>query len=511
MNDQEFYSYSPLNDEKTGPFKNMSENDVNKIILKAHESFKSWSRTGMKERLSHMKKIIRVVVENMEYYAELIHKDNGKSMTEALTTEIFTILGFLEYYVRNAGKILRDEKVRMPYYLIGKSGYIRYEPLGVIGIIGPWNYPLNLSFIPAISAIISGNTVVVKHSSQTPYTGTIIEDIIKKSGLPEGVLNVVWGKGYVGEYIVRGDIQKLFFTGSTAIGRRLASICAEKLIPAELELGGSDACIILDSADLKRAARGVVWGALLNGGQTCISVERVYVTGKNHDSFVSYLKEYVGEIRMGSGEDTDIGAMTSKEQIQIVRKQLDDAVKKGAKILAGGNCKDNFFEPTLVDGCTHEMDIVNDETFGPVIAVVTTENDAESLGFANASKYGLSSSIYGNLKDVKKYIGLIQAGNVVVNNSILSFAAAPLPFGGIKESGIGRYHGKEGLKTFCNIKAVLIDKFTFTEDFTWAPYGENSFRNYLRFLKKNWGGFNPFKLLYSFPLIFKKKRKKNTQ
>jgi acyl-CoA reductase-like NAD-dependent aldehyde dehydrogenase len=378
--------------------------------------------------------------------------------------------------------------------------------MGVIGIIGPWNYPFNLTFIPAISAIIAGNTVVLKHSSQTPYTGTIIEDLIKKSGLPEGVINVVWGKGYVGEYIVNGDIQKLFFTGSAEIGRHLAKICAEKLIPAELELGGSDPCIILDSADLKRSANGAVWGSVLNSGQTCVSVERIYVTEKNHDKFVEYLQEAMKEIKMGESEDCDIGAMTSSSQIDIIRNQLDDAQKKGAKILAGGSCKGRYFEPTLIVNCTQEMDLVKEETFGPIITVIKTQNDEMSLKYANESRYGLASSIYGKTNDAKKYIGKIQAGNVMVNNSILSLGVGPLPFGGVKESGFGRYHGKIGLITFCNIKSVLIDKLTFMNDFIWAPYGKNAYHNFLRFIRGYFGTKNIFKILYGIPLIFKKKR-----
>ncbi|MCK4797028.1 MAG: aldehyde dehydrogenase family protein [Spirochaetes bacterium] len=504
--DNEFYSYSPINGEKIGTYKNMNKEEIEGLIEKAQSVKNEWIRLLISERLVYIKKMIRVIAKNADYYAELIHKDNGKSKIESLTTEIITVLSVLKYYVKNAKKILKTKKINTPFYLVGKKGYIVYESIGVIGIIAPWNYPLNLSFIPAISAIIAGNTVVLKPSSQTPCTGVIIEDIIKKSSLPDGVLNIAWGKGIAGQYIAEGDIQKLFFTGSTGIGKKLAKICTDKLIPIELELGGKDPAIILEGANLKRAARGVTWGSLINSGQSCTSIERVYVTEKDYDLFIGYLKDLIKQIKMSEYEDADIGAMTTSSQVDIVKKQLDDAVKKGANIIYGGTIKENFFEPTIVGLCNHNMELIKEETFGPIIACIKTKNDEESLQLANDSKYGLCSSIYGDSKKAKQYALNLQAGGVNINNSLLSFVTPGLPFGGVKESGIGRYHGKEGLYTFCNIKSILIDNFAFfPADFIWAPYGKNAYKKHLNFINKYWGSISPLRFLSGLPLLFKKK------
>lgn len=502
---KEFYSYSPITDEKLGPFKNMGKKEVNNIIKNAQAGQKEWSHFSLLKRITYLKKMKKVLVDNAEEYAKQIHIDNGKALVEVLTTEIIPILSILEYYIKNAQNILKPTKVKLPFYLFGKKAFYTFEPIGVIGVIGPWNYPLHLVLIPAISAIIPGNSVVIKHSSQTPYTGIIIEDIIKKTDLPKGIVNVVWGKGSVGQYIAEGDIDKLFFTGSTETGRMLAKICADKLIPIDLELGGSDPCIVLENADLKRAAKGIVWGALLNSGQTCISIERIYVTENNYTLFIKYLKEAISKITVGKGENVDIGVMTSKSQIKIITDQLKDAIKQGATIISGGKCENNICQPTIIADCKNEMDIISKETFGPIIALVKTKNDEESLKLSNDSNYGLSSSIYGNLNKALDYSKKIDAGSVVINNSILSIASAELPYGGVKKSGIGNYHGEQGIKTFCNIKSILIDIEYFKEDFTWAPYGKGAFKKYLNFIKKTWGERSIMKYFSAIPLLLRKK------
>jgi acyl-CoA reductase-like NAD-dependent aldehyde dehydrogenase len=506
--EKEFTTHSPLDGEKIGTYKIMDKQEVDAIITKAHKTQEQWSNISIDERIFYLNEMIKVIAENAENYAEKIHKDTGKTLIEALTTEIVSTLGKMDYYAKNAKKILKNKKVDIPIFFAGKKCYSIFEPIGVVGIISPWNYPFSLAFVPVISAILPGNTVVLKVSSQAPVAGRIIEDIVKKSGLPEGVINLVWGKGLSGQYIAEGNIQKLFFTGSTDVGRKLAKICADRLIPVVLELGGSDPCIILEGADLYRAARGVVYGSLVNSGQLCVSIERIYVTQKDHDQFIDQLKTGLKEVKMGEDVECDIGAMTVKSQIEKIKAQLEDALEKGAEIIFGGNVQGNFMEPTLIINCNHEMCLINEETFGPVIAVIKTQNDEESLRLANDSKYGLCSSIYGDSKKAYLFAKKIQSGNVNINNSILSFAIPSLPFGGVKESGIGRYHGPDGLYAFCNTKSIMEDRFTFLkEDVAWLPYGKDAFKNYLRFLEYNWGRGSPLKYLYMVPLMFKKKNK----
>lgn len=503
-----YYSASPITGKKTGPYKNMNRDEVNKLIIQAKVAQVGWGELPIKKRFFYIKKIIKVITGNLEHYGQLIHEDNGKSQIESLGSEFVSTLLILKYYLKHAKKILKKKKADTISFLPGMQAYILKQPIGVVGAIGPWNYPFQLSFIPAISAVIAGNAVLVKVSSSTPSAGVIIEDIIKRSGLPQGVLNVIWGKGISGQYLAEGDIQKLFFTGSTVIGKKLAKICAEKLIPVDLELGGSDPLVILEGADLDRTAKGVVWSCLYNTGQTCVSTERIYVTEKDHDKFVEILEKKIKDITIGPNDDDDFGAMTTNSQIEIVKEQLNDAVKKGAMIKCGGNVDGNFFEPTLVLNCDHSMDLINEETFGPILAIVKTKNDEESLKLANDSKYGLCATIFGDPKKAKKYALEIRTGTVNINNtSMLSFITPSLPHGGLKESGIGKIHGDEGLLAFCNTKSILIDKLTFLKDsLGWAPYGKNGYKKYVRFIKIYWGTSLPLRILSALPVIFKRKK-----
>lgn len=504
--ERNFYSFSPITGEKLGPFKDMKRKEVAAVIEQAKAGQKEWAALSLGTRIGYFKKMRRIIADNAEEYAKKIHSDNGKSVVEALTSEIIPVLSMLEYCIKKGKHVLKPVKVRLPFYFFGKKAFYIFEPMGVIGIIGPWNFPLHLVVVPAVSALLSGNSVVIKHSSQTPFAGLIIEDIVKKAEIPGGVVNVVWGKGSAGQYIAEGDIDKLFFTGSVETGKKLARICADKLIPIDLELGGSDPCIVLENARLKRTAKGIVWGALLNSGQACISIERVYVTEKNYPLLLEYIKQAISEITTGKEEDADIGVMTSASQVKIINNQLESAVKQGAVIITGGKCKDFHFKPTLITDCTNKMDIIKNETFGPVIAIVKTKNDEESLKLANDSGFGLSSSLYGNRKKALEFSKRIEAGSVVINNSLLPIVSAELPYGGVKKSGIGRYHGEEGIKTFCNIKSILIDKeYCKKEDFAWAPYGKNVRKKYLAFIKETWGKRSIVKYFYALPLLFKKR------
>jgi acyl-CoA reductase-like NAD-dependent aldehyde dehydrogenase len=427
------------------------------------------------------------MVRHLERFSKIIHEDNGKTLFEALTSEFMFPMDIMRYYEKNAREILRPRSRSLPIYFIGMKGSVVYEPVGVIGIIGPWNYPFQLAFVPAISALIAGNCVLVKHSSSTPMTGKIMEEVVQAAGLPPHVFNVIWGKGISGQYLADSAIDKLFFTGSTEIGKKLAVQAAERIMPVGLELGGSDPMVVLDDANLRRAARGAVWGSLFNGGQSCVSVERIYVTAKNYQPFIDLLKTEIERVPFGTKEHCQMGSVTTKEQLEQVEVMIQDAVKQGATLVWGGKRREDlgplFFEPALLVDCRQDMTIIKEETFGPVVAVVPVDNEAQAVQYANDSRYGLSSSVFTeNRARGYDVAGKLEAGSVGINAPVFPFIASSLPLGGFKESGLGSYHGPEGLRIFSRTKSIMYDGFWKRGHFGW--YSRlNLYRLFLKFCK----------------------------
>ncbi|MFH1761991.1 MAG: aldehyde dehydrogenase family protein [bacterium] len=486
-----FDKVSPITGNNLGPFPAMDREEVNVLAEQARKAQSVWGELAVKERLVHIKLMRKFLARNLDRFSRIIHEDNGKTLCDAITSEFILCLDIMKYYEKRASGFLKPQNRSLPVYLFGMKGTVFYEPVGVVGIIGPWNYPFQLVFIPIISALIAGNSVLVKHSSAAPMTGKILEETAEAGELPPHVFNVIWGKGISGQYLSEAPIDKLFFTGSTNIGKNLAKLAAEKLIPVSLELGGKDPLLVMDDADLVQAAKGAVWGSLFNSGQTCVSVERVYVTEKNYDDFVKLLEVEISKVKTGKKETDDMGAMTTEDQFNEVESQIADAVQKGARLISGGGQNKEpggfFHDPVLLVDCTQEMKIIQEETFGPVVAVVKTKDEEQAVEYANDSKYGLSSTIFTRDRN-KGYSTAkkIKAGCVGINAPLFPFTASSMPFGGIKESGMGRYHGREGLFCFCNAKSVVYNGFWKKRHFSWYPY-RRIYRMYLK-LARFWYG-----------------------
>jgi acyl-CoA reductase-like NAD-dependent aldehyde dehydrogenase len=458
--------------------KDATVDEVNKAVATSRECFSKWSKLTIRERVLYLRKVRKEIANSIDEIVDVIVADTGKIPVEALVNEILVTLELIKWYENNVDRILGNQRVSTGLLMAHKRGEIRYQPLGVVGIISPWNYPLTLSMGPIMAALFAGNTVVVKPSEVTPHVGIKVGEIFKRVGQKygefENLVQVVVGSGFVGEYLVRSGVDKVAFTGSVKTGKHVMAVASETLTPVVLELGGKDPMVVLEDANIDRAARGAVWGAFTNSGQTCMAVERVYVHEKIFDKFVEKVVDLTSKLRQGEGSGMDLGAMTWQRQTDIVKRHLKDAVDRGAKVLVGGedvivNSRASISPAVLVD-VDHTMDIMTQETFGPVLPIMKFKDDEEGLKLANDSVYGLNSSVWSkNSTRIEYFVRNMQAGNVCVNDTMVSYAISALPFGGVRESGIGRTHGEEGLREMSQIKSVAYDRFNLKTEIQWMP------------------------------------------
>jgi succinate-semialdehyde dehydrogenase/glutarate-semialdehyde dehydrogenase len=398
--------------------------------------------------------------------AELISREAGKPLPEAISSEILVVMDATEFAARSAVEVLRDEPV--PHSnpaMKTKRGRLVHEAYGVIGIIAPWNYPFSTPAIETISALALGNAVVLKPSELTPACALKMAALCHEAGVPPDVLHVVVGEGAVGAALIEARIDKLVFTGSVGTGRRVAVAAAQKFLPCVLELGGKDAFLVLNDADLDVASSGAVWGAFMNAGQTCLSVERCYVHKSVYEKFVALCLEKTKALKVGNGldRDTDVGPMIDARQLRVVEEQVADAVANGAKILVGGTrlpeLGPNFYAPTVLTGITPEMKLMKEETFGPVLPIMPFETEEQAIALANGSEFGLGASVW--TKDRKRGEALaerIEAGTVIVNDAIIGYGICEAPHGGFKDSGLGRTHGLMGLRELVRSRYIDVDR-----------------------------------------------------
>lgn len=443
---------------------------VRAAVARARAAFSSWSTLTYKQRTAHVLRVRDRMLDRAEELVEVICAETGKQRAEAVTTELMVVCEMIDWYAKNGERILRPRSVGTGS-LMHKKAWKRHEPLGVVGVISPWNYPFTLSMTPVLSALFAGNTVVLKPSEVTPTVGLAIAELFEHDVWGE-IVQVVTGAGATGEALVRGGVDKVAFTGSVRTGKRVMAAAADSLTPVLLELGGKDPMIVCADADLTRAARGAVWGSFQNSGQTCMSVERIYVDASVHDEFVDRVLTETRRIRQDASGG-DIGSMTFAPQIDVVERHLADAVAKGATILAGGSRRDLpglWFEPTVVVDVNHSMELMTDETFGPVLSIMAVEDAEEALRLANDSIYGLNSSVWTSDEQLAQSLAnRLQAGSVCINDCIVSYGIPGLPFGGVRQSGIGRVHGAEGLREFSQMKSVMASRFEAPREPWWFP------------------------------------------
>ncbi len=432
------------------------------------------------ERIQRLAALRRVVLARQEEIVDRIQSDCGKSRSDALISEIFGVLDNLAWLEAHVAKMLADRKQHTPIALMGKTSWTWYEPLGTILVISPWNYPFYQAIVPIACAYVTGNAVIYKPSEWTPLTG-LVEDLTRAAGFMEDAVQIAYGDGAVGAALIEQRPDKIFFTGSTRTGAAIMAQASRHLIPVELELGGKDAMIVFDDVDVQRAAAGAAWGALTTTGQSCTSVERLYVQASIYDRFRDALVAEVRRLKqeVDSDGDADLGAMTTDFQVKIVAEHVADARAKGARFVTGGDWDgtSRLIPPMVLDGVRDDMKVAREETFGPVIPLLPFSSEEEVIRLANDSPYGLTASVWSkDLDRARRVARALKVGGVSINNVMATEANPALPFGGLKQSGFGRYKGEQGLHAFCNVKSVLIDKDSAKIEANWYPYTAEKYR-----------------------------------
>jgi len=448
------------------------------IFERARSAQREWAAQPIRERAAALRRVRDAIFDSRDEIAGMISRETGKPRVEAIFAEIILALDTADFLARRAPKWLRPE--RIPHHNIAvktKSGWLQYEPLGVVAIISPWNYPLAIPMAQLIPALAAGNAVVLKPSELTPATGALIGEIAARAKLPENLVQVVQGGAEIGGALIDAAPDKLFFTGSVETGRKIAAACAAKLIPSVLELGGKDAMIVLADADLEIASSAAVWGSFMNCGQACLSVERVYVEQSVAARFTGLCVVKTKKLRLGppSDPDAEVGPMIRTRQLERVERQLQDAVARGAKILTGGERRPelgaNFFEPAVVTAVDHSMDLMREETFGPVLAIRPVASAAEAVALANDSPFSLSASVWTrDAQAARKIASQLRAGSVMINDVASYYGIAEAPHGGRGASGWGRTHSRFGFLEMVHVKYVDIDRLPRIAKSWWYGY-----------------------------------------
>ncbi len=466
------------------------EREVRAAVSRARDAQEAWGAVPALERARRLAGLCGVLGRRADEITERIRAETGKPEEEALA-EILVSVDLIRFYRHAAPRHLRRRRIRTGW-LLGKSAGVEREPYGVVGAITPWNYPFVLVMDAVSPALFAGNAVVVKPSEFTTDTALLVSDLCREAGLPDGLVQVVTGDGGTGAALVRAGVDRITFTGSTVTGRKVMAAAAETPTPVTLELGGKDPAIVLEDADLERAARGVVYGAFFNGGQTCISIERAYVVRALYDRFTARVKELVEELRVGTGPDADIGPMVTEAQLAIVERHVREALEGGATALTGGHKAEDgsaAFLPTVLVDVDPSMAVLREETFGPVLPVISVEDADDAVRRANASGYGLFASVW--TADRARGLALarrLRAGGVSVNDTLSHYAVPGLPMGGTGESGFGRRRGLEALDEMSRTRTLLVDRTGWKRELWWFPYSERGSRAIRALLEWRAGG-----------------------
>jgi len=512
---------NPATCELIGSSKLDTVAEVKAMIGRAKAAQAGWAALPLRRRVRFVRRIRDEVASRADHLAEVISMDNGKVRMDALAAEIVPAAMAASYYARKARAFLRPRKTGTGnIFLFFKRGRIERRPYGAVGIISPWNYPFAIPFSEVIMALLAGNAVILKTASETQLVGRALEECVRSAGLPEGVFQYVNLPGrVVGDALLEGGVAKLFFTGSTAVGKTLMKKAAETLTPLVLELGGNDPMIVLEDADLERAAGGAVWAGMSNSGQSCGGVERLYVHERVYDRFLEILKTKVEALRVGPDRDFDVdmGCMTTQRQIDTVELHVEDALGRGAVLFAKSQVPrnerlHNFLPAVVLTNVNHEMLLMKEETFGPVVGVMKFRTDDEAVALANDSPLGLTASVWS--KDRRRAAALaarLQAGVVSINDHLMSHGLAETPWGGFKESGIGWTHGRLGFDEMTHAQVVVRDILPFVrKDIWWPPYSRKLYDGIRGILEAQYGknlrrrlrGLGT--LVKIFPRIFKK-------
>jgi len=472
-------SYNPADGTALGELPIATTEELNAAVARAKRAQTEWSARGIRARLEVIGRFRRILTSRKQQVAELITREAGKPRVEALLTEVMVVLDTARFLIENGYRYLQPEPLSHGNLVMkSKRGRVHREPYGVFGIIAPWNYPFSIPATETLAALAAGNAVVLKPSELTSLVALELQRLLREAGVPEDVFQVIVGEGPTGAALIDSPIDKLVFTGSVATGKRVGEAAARKLLPVILELGGKDPMLVFDDIDIDVAAAGAVWGAFMNAGQTCLSLERCYVQRGIYEEFIAACSEKAKQLRVGNGmdENTDVGPMINERQLGIVETQVEDALKRGGRLVCGGrrpaNLGPNFYSPTVIADVTPDMLLMREETFGPVLPVAPFDTEDDAIRMANDSEFGLAASVWtADHTRGRRVAARLQAGAVMLNDMVCSFGISEAPHGGVKASGIGRTHGRIGLEEMVRPKYVATDLLPRMKKIWWYGYG----------------------------------------
>ena len=489
---REIVCVNPATGEELGRVPLMNASEVAAAVARARRAQSAWAGLSIRARAEYVLRAREIVLAQVDEIAALISRETGKPAAEATSMEVVPTLDLMHYFARNTEALLNRQKIDIGQYgLMGRSSYIVYKPLGVVGIISPWNFPWATPLDEVMMALMAGNAVVLKPSELTPLCALKMGDVLRAAHFPEGLVEIVTGDGSTGAALVEAGVDKIMFTGSVATGKRVAEAAARQLTPVVLELGGKDPMVVLEDANLANAARAAVWGGFCNAGQACASIERCYVHQSVAQEFTKLVVEETRKLRVGppAGEEIDMGAMTNERQLRIVEDHLQDAIEQGAQVETGGHRLENtdgwFHEPTVVTNVDHSMELMREETFGPVLPIMEFKTDEEALRLANDSIYGLTASVFtSDIARGRRLAELIDAGTVMINEVVYTHAIAQTPWGGVKQSGYGRTHGRLGLLELVTPQHIHVNRVSWLPDVWWFRYTSEAASLFRGFAKR---------------------------
>jgi acyl-CoA reductase-like NAD-dependent aldehyde dehydrogenase len=483
---------NPANLEAIAELPVTSAEEISAAAARARKAQRLWQAENFSARAKLLYRFRDLLIDQQERLADIITAESGKPRAEVYGNELFYLCDVIGFWAKNAERFLRTKKIR-PHLFMFKTKKVMssYGPLGVIGIISPWNFPLVLTAGDAVPALMAGNAVLIKPSELTPLTAIFVAKLAQQAGFPDDLLQTVIGAAETGQTLIE-HVDMIAFTGSVEVGKMVARRAAERLVPVSLELGGKDPAIVLRDADLERAANACVWGALMNSGQVCTSIELIYVEEPAYEPFVAKVVERVRALRQGpSNQEVELGSMSSEEQFHKVTAQVNEAIAKGAKALTGGRANPNFsglfFEPTVLVDVTQDMAVVREETFGPVIPIIKVRDADEAIRLANDSRYGLDACVFTrDRRTAARMIDRLHTGTVCVNDGLVNYIIPDTPMGGVKDSGFSRRHGIEGIRKYCRQKSIVIDRFGLKSDFPWFPASDKKTEQMRRLIMLLW-------------------------
>jgi len=482
-----FDSLNPATGEVVATFPIHTDADVRAAVERARAAAKWWKELGYSGRKTRLRSWRSIIANRMDELAALLHQENGKPVYDAIA-ELSLVVEHLDWASGHAKKVLGRRKINSGLLAMNNSAHLEYVPYGVIGVLGPWNYPVHTPMGSISYALAAGNAVVFKPSEFTPAIGKWLVDTFAEVVPEQPVFQLITGFGATGAALCTSGVDKVAFTGSTATGKKVMAACSAKLTPVVIECGGKDAFIVASDADLDAAADAAVWGGLSNAGQTCAGVERIYAVASVYDDFVSKVTTLANRVRGGEDAEANYGPITMPSQIDIISRHIDDAIARGGKAVVGGpeSVQAPFVQPVVLVDVPEDSSAVTEETFGPTLTIKKVRDEAEAVALANDSVYGLGAAVF-SAKKGREIAEALSTGCVSINSAITYAMVPGLPFGGVRDSGFGRIHGADGLREFAWPKSVTAVRFNSPLKVATFDHKANMGETVTKMVKARWG------------------------